>query len=83
MLDRDCMVLQRASEVVAGELAALIGIEDLGLAVMRERFFEGVPVGNPIRLASGANRVMLMPNGRCSRAAVVCANQLVSLKRKA
>ena len=32
---------------------------------------------------AGANRVMLMPNGRCSRAAVVCANQLVSLKSKA
>src|SRR5260370_33608951 len=26
---------------------------------------------------------MLILNGRCSRAAVVCANQLVSLKRKA
>jgi putative tryptophan/tyrosine transport system substrate-binding protein len=32
---------------------------------------------------AGANRVMLIPNGRCSRAAVVCANQLVSLKSKA
>src|SRR5260221_10181267 len=32
---------------------------------------------------AGANRVMLTPNGRCSGAAVGCANQLVSLKRKA
>ncbi len=28
----------------------------------------------------GANRVMLMPDGRCSRAAVVCAHSLVSLE---
>src|SRR5260221_12925704 len=27
---------------------------------------------------AGANRVMLMPNARCFRAAVVCANQLVT-----
>jgi hypothetical protein len=32
---------------------------------------------------AGANRAMLIPNGRCSRAAVVCANQHVSLKSKA
>jgi hypothetical protein len=36
------VVLQRAGEVVTGELAALIGIEDRGLAVPRERFFEGL-----------------------------------------
>jgi hypothetical protein len=32
---------------------------------------------------AGANRVMLVPDGRWSRAAVVCADQLVSLKSKA
>jgi len=31
---------------------------------------------------AGANRVMLMPDGRCSRPAVVCGDQLVSLKSK-
>src|SRR5436190_18096136 len=34
--DRDSVVLQSASEVVAGELAALVGIEDLGPTVMGE-----------------------------------------------
>ena len=32
---------------------------------------------------AGANWVMLIPNGRCSGAAVGCANQFVSLKSKA
>jgi hypothetical protein len=32
------VVLQGAGEVVAGELAALVGVEDLGAAVQRERF---------------------------------------------
>jgi len=36
------VALQGAGEVVAGELAALVGIEDLGLAVQRERLFEGL-----------------------------------------
>src|SRR5216683_2302217 len=40
--DRDRVVLQRAGEVVSGELAALVGIEDLGLAVPRQRFLEGL-----------------------------------------
>ena len=31
----------------------------------------------------GANRVMLMPDGRCSHAAVVCAHRLMSLKSAA
>ena len=34
------MILQRAGEIVAGELTALVGIEDLGTAVARERFLE-------------------------------------------
>ena len=40
--DRDPVALQGAGEVVAGELAALVGVEDLGPAVPRERFFEGL-----------------------------------------
>jgi hypothetical protein len=36
------VALQRAGKVVAGELAALVGIEDLGPAVPQERFFEGL-----------------------------------------
>src|SRR5262249_9579273 len=38
--DRDRMVLQRAGEILAGELAPLVGIEDLGPAVARKRFLE-------------------------------------------
>ena len=38
--DGDLVALQGVSEVVAGELAALVGIEDLGPAVVRERFLE-------------------------------------------
>jgi hypothetical protein len=40
-----------------------------------------VPVGNPIRLARVANRVMLMPDGRCSHAAVDRPDQLNSRLR--
>jgi hypothetical protein len=40
--DRDPVVLQGAGEVVAGELAALVGIEDLGPTVQRERFLDGL-----------------------------------------
>ena len=36
--DRDLVVLQGAGEVLAGELAALVSIEDLRPAVARERF---------------------------------------------
>jgi hypothetical protein len=36
--DRYLVALQGAGEVVAGELAALVGIEDLGPAVVRECF---------------------------------------------
>jgi len=38
--DRDAVALQRAGEVVAGELAALVSIENLGSTVPRERFIE-------------------------------------------
>src|SRR6516162_477689 len=38
--DHDPVVLQGAGEVVAGELAALVGIEDVGPAVARERRLE-------------------------------------------
>jgi hypothetical protein len=34
------VVLQSAGEIVAGELAALVGVEDLGSAVVGERFVE-------------------------------------------
>jgi hypothetical protein len=34
------VLLQDAGEVVAGELAALVGIEDLGLAISGEGFLE-------------------------------------------
>ena len=40
--DGDIMGLQSAGEAVAGELATLVGIEDLGPAVLRERFLERV-----------------------------------------
>src|SRR5438445_10752841 len=38
--DGDPMSLEGAGEIVAGELAALVGIEDLRPAVARERFLE-------------------------------------------
>jgi hypothetical protein len=38
--DRDPVAIQGAGEVVAGKLAALVGIEDLGLSVPGERFLE-------------------------------------------
>ena len=38
--DRYLVALQGAGEVVAGELAALVGIEDLGAAVASESFLE-------------------------------------------
>src|SRR5262245_26932396 len=38
--DRDPVALQGAGEVVAGKLAALVGIEDLGPAVSGERLLE-------------------------------------------
>jgi hypothetical protein len=34
----------------------------------------------PYGWRAGTNRVMLRPDGRCSRAVVVCAHPLVSLK---
>ena len=34
------MGLQNAGEVLAGELAGLVGVEDLGPTVSRERFLE-------------------------------------------
>src|SRR3984893_6615367 len=36
----DPMILQRAGEILAGELTALVGIEDLGPAVSGERLLE-------------------------------------------
>src|SRR5882762_9828206 len=38
--DGDPVILQRAGEILAGELAALVGIEDLGPAVSAERLLE-------------------------------------------
>jgi hypothetical protein len=38
--DLDTFLFQPASESFAGELAALVGIEDLGLAVQSERFVQ-------------------------------------------
>src|SRR6516165_170102 len=38
--DHDAVPLQSAGEIVAGELAGLVGIEDLGAAVSSERFLE-------------------------------------------
>ena len=38
-----------------------------------------VPVGNLIRLANAANRVMLTPDGRGFHSVVVSAHRLVSL----
>src|SRR3990172_4963064 len=34
--------LQRLGEVIGGELAALVGVEDLGVAVARERLLQGL-----------------------------------------
>ena len=50
----------------------------LALSVMA-----GVLVGNPIRLASATNWVMLMPDGRRSHTAVDCTDQLISLESAA
>src|SRR4029077_9370586 len=38
--DGDPVILQRAGEILAGELTALVGIEDLGPAVPAERLLE-------------------------------------------
>ena len=38
--DRDLVPFQRAGEVIAGERAALVGIEDRGPAIIKERFLE-------------------------------------------
>ena len=35
-------------------------------------------VGNPMRLASGTNRAMLMPDGRFSHAPVGCAGWVIN-----
>src|SRR3979409_2240316 len=40
--DGDPVALQGAGEIVTGELAALVGIENLRPAVPRERFLEGL-----------------------------------------
>ncbi len=40
--DRDLGVLEHAGEVEAGELAALVGVEDLGLAVSGHRLVQGL-----------------------------------------
>jgi hypothetical protein len=40
--DRDPVTLQDAGEIVAGELAALIGVEDLGPAVPEKRVLESL-----------------------------------------
>src|ERR1700736_5756815 len=53
--DRDRVALQGTGEVVAGELAALIGIEDLGRTVPGERFLERLDT------ELGAERVRLPP----------------------
>jgi hypothetical protein len=39
--DRDHVTLEGAGEIVAGELAALVDIEDLGPAAARQRVLEG------------------------------------------
>ncbi len=39
-VDLDAMALEDAGEGIAGELAALIGVEDLGRTVFRQRFVE-------------------------------------------
>ena len=44
---------------------------------------EPVVVGNPMQLASGTNRVMLMPDGRRSHTAVDWTDQLISLESAA
>ncbi len=40
--DGDLGVLQHLDEVEAGELAALVGVEDVGLAVAGQRFLDGL-----------------------------------------
>ena len=40
--DRDAGVLEHIGEVKAGELAALVGIEDLRLAVSGQRLLQGL-----------------------------------------
>src|SRR5260370_301462 len=40
--DRDVGVEKHAGEGSTGELAALIGVEDLGLAMVGESFFQGL-----------------------------------------
>src|SRR5262249_39023999 len=44
--DRDCVVLQRTGEVVAGDWVAWVGIEDLGWAV-RKRASPGALAADP------------------------------------
>jgi adenylate cyclase len=58
-------------------------VNAVACAVELQKRMAAVLVENPVRLASGANRVILVPDGRCSHAAVVGAFQFVSLKSAA
>jgi hypothetical protein len=49
------VILQRAGEIVAGELTALVGIEELGPVVSGERFLERLDT------KIGAERVRQLP----------------------
>src|SRR5580700_10251477 len=53
--DRDTAILEHAGELGAGKLAALIGVEDLGLAVPCQSLFEGLDA------EIGAERVRQLP----------------------
>jgi len=46
-------MLQGAGEIVAGELAALVGIEDLGPAVPEKRFLGIAQIRDLTRLSLG------------------------------
>src|SRR5260370_18763546 len=57
--DRDIMGLQSAGEAVAGELAALVALEDLWSAVPRERFMQRLDpalAADPVRQSPRRHR---------------------------
>src|SRR5439155_17324552 len=53
--DRDTASLEHAGELAAGELAALVRVEDLGIAVVRQGLLQGLDA------EVGAERVRQLP----------------------
>jgi hypothetical protein len=69
--DHDPVPLQGAGEVIAGELAALVGIEDLRPAIARERFLERLDA------KIGAERLLNLNSDISCRESLECCLRVV------